>query len=176
MPVRRTYQCLDCQEIFEVEHASGNEPDAKCPYCVVPMEWRPQGFAIKTNASRAMDYTQQVLEQDYGVTNINDRQREGDVAAISPAETRAQRDEKAQLAEQVRQAANASATPSDPAMNKALKSFWGAGGQVQVNPARALQDAKQGPQAANPMRLLHRGLESGAVGDPLKNANIIGKA
>jgi DNA-directed RNA polymerase subunit RPC12/RpoP len=182
MPVIRTYECLDCKEQFEVMHASGNEPDANCPYCVIPMEWRPKGFAIKTNASRAMDETQRILEQDYGVTNINDRQREGDIAAVSEPESQDARDLKERTAAEIRAAAAASATPSDPRLNAAVKSFFGGGSKAAVTPdmvKAALSGANTGPGAYtkenNPLTMLHKGVTSGQMADPLKNARIVGR-
>src|SRR5258707_8167239 len=87
MPVIRTYECTDCFTVFECMLDSGSDPDPECPQCSRVLEWRPGMFSVKTNKSRAIDVTQEIMETDYGLTNFKEAPREGDVSAIMPSET-----------------------------------------------------------------------------------------
>lgn len=185
MAVVRTYECETCNIVFEAWHASGDEAAADCPVCVRMAAWRPQPPNITTHKARAIDITQQVLEQDYGITDFNDRQREGDIAFKSEPETREKRDQAAQIAEQVRTQLNAdpvaaAMAANDPATAAALKNptlggamsgFWGgAGGGLPINPSAALAAARTGPAGGDPMSLLHKAVER----DPVKNMRPLG--
>ena len=95
----RTYRCNDCQELFEVTcESSDGDPD--CPFCARELVWQPKSFAITTTKSKAVDVTQQIMEEDYGLTDFNDNMREGDIAAKTPVRPRAEREaiEQARLA------------------------------------------------------------------------------
>ena len=77
----RTYSCADCEQEFEVTcESSDGDPD--CPTCSQVLEWRPGGFNIIGNKGKAVDLTQKILEEDYGLTNFKDNTREGDVHGI----------------------------------------------------------------------------------------------
>lgn len=95
MAIVRTYECPDCTERtgqtfrFDKLHFDRNEPAPECPGCrALAAVQVPAGFSIKGNASRAGDITQKIVEQDYGLTNMADRQREGDLAVITPPHLR----------------------------------------------------------------------------------------
>lgn len=159
MPVIRTYECLDCLTVFEVTLDSGNDGDPDCPNCNRVLEWRPGMFSIATNKSKAMNVTQQIMEEDYGLTNWKDGNREGDVAAIIPSETRAQRDAR----ERATAAVDMELAKAKPALNdaqaEAIKGFWGAGTPAAppaINPASLLAGAKSGPQGHDAMAMLHK--------------------
>ncbi|SRR5258708_2006818 len=85
MPIVRTYECGDCGTRFDKLHFDRDEPPPECPGCkALEAKSVPAGFSIRGNASRAGDITQDIMEKDYGFTNMADRQREGDLAVITP--------------------------------------------------------------------------------------------
>ena len=97
-------------------------------------------FSVKTNRSRALDLTQNIIEGDYGLSNLNDNLREGDVAAkgLPPAqgEERAWR-------EQIENDNRALAATVSNMAPQAREFFSGAGGKQQMNvAAAAFGDAK----------------------------------
>ena len=55
--ITRTYRCLDCGVMFEVDHDSGDEPEPPCPRCDVVLQWMPKSFNIGTAKGKAVDYT-----------------------------------------------------------------------------------------------------------------------
>jgi DNA-directed RNA polymerase subunit RPC12/RpoP len=134
----RTYRCNECSEVFEVtcESADG-DPD--CPYCTKEMVWQPTRFAIGTTKGKAVDMTQRILENDYGLTDFKDNLREGDVAAKEPVRPKDEREAIAAVEEQARQM---TATPD--ALRGKPGAFWAGGsGGAPVNvAAAALADAK----------------------------------
>jgi hypothetical protein len=170
MPIIRTYECQVCAIVFEAWHQSGDEPEADCPVCEKIAQWRPQSVNIGTAKGRAIDYTQTVLEQDYGITNFRDGQREGDVAHLPEPETTEQRNIQAQMNDHVREALNkdpvaaamavndptTAAALKNPNLAPAMKGFWGNTGGVGMNTAAVLAGAKSGPAAHSGLDLLHR--------------------
>lgn len=178
MPVVRTFACDDCGIEFEVTQAM-NDPAPECPQCCVILEWRPQSFNITGTKSRAMDITQGILENQYGMTNINDHMREGDIAAITPAApSTAEREVQIRQLSEVAQVSGAPPLSRDQA--EMAKSFWG-GGQTplqNVPAADMLNSAKAATSAANaegvnPMALLHKAGKSGRLKTPI---NVIARA
>jgi hypothetical protein len=157
----RTYHCKDCDALFEVQHDSGDEPYPDCPKCEKVLDWRPIGFAIGgTNKGKAMDYTQKVLEQDYGLTDFKDNTREGESVIKMPVETTAQREVRELVEKEV--AKNALQTPEQQA--SAAKFFGGSpGGPPQHLTQTFLAGAKAGVQGPDPMALLHKGAKSGSI-------------
>lgn len=137
MPVTRSYRCTDCGTQFTHFHLGRDEPYPACPSCPPaeaqkPVEWAPQGFNIKTNRSRAIDYTQSMAETQFGLTNIKDNLREGDIAAPSAPGPSSQ--EQAAMQEMMRQAheaANAPAAPLPPEIP--LQSFWSQAGAAPLD-------------------------------------------
>jgi hypothetical protein len=170
----RTYQCDECGLQFEVALDSGTDADPDCPDCSKILNWVPGMFALKTDKSRAVDLTQRVMEQDYGLTNFNDNSREGDVAFKPPPEmqTAEREDIEQAVREYVREttqvpASVAGAKPQAEAA-PAPSNFWGAQptGGVQTQPipaAMMLAGAKTGPQGPNPMEMLQQGIKSGQL-------------
>jgi hypothetical protein len=158
----RTYHCRDCDKTFEhaCESADG---DPECPTCSIVLDWVPQRFAIGGSAtSKAVDYTQQVLEQQYGETNLNDQQREGDIAHKNVVRPRAEQEVMAKLEHDAKEYAAGKAQPN-PA-------FW-AGGQGGP-PANIIQAAMAGAkeqtalanrEGCNPMDLLHQAGKAGTI-------------
>jgi hypothetical protein len=163
MPVIRTYNCNDCNQLFEVVLESGNDGDPPCPYCDKVLDWKPGMFAIKTNKSRALDITQQIVEEDYGLTNLKDNLREGDVAAMTPPKTAVDREQDDALQRDLRDLA---ANPDR--LSPAARNFFGggAGGPFQgqnLSVQSVIQNAKGSvPADRNPMALL---AEAGKKGE-----------
>lgn len=90
-PDRKTYQCLDCGHQFRWVHTGEPGDDPECPKCPKTAEpppapkWVPPRIAIGTTKGRVIDYVQSMVETDFGMTDMNDGQREGDVAFKGPA-------------------------------------------------------------------------------------------
>jgi len=173
MPVIRTFACDDCGLEFEVTQGM-NDPAPECPRCCTVLEWRPQSFSIIGNKSRAMDVTQQILEKDFGLSNINDHQREGDIAAMPSAPaTGAQIDaEIRQVSEHAQQTTGA--PPLTPVQAEMAKSFWSGGQTPLANiPAAELLSAAKASTATanaenlNPMKLLHDAGKRGQLKTPI---------
>lgn len=167
MPVIRTYKCNDCSKLFEVVLESGNDGDPPCPFCDQVLAWQPGMFSIKTNKSRALDLTQQIVEEDYGLTDMRDNLREGDVAAKTPVKTAVDREQDDALQRDLRELA---ANPER--MHPAARTFFGGppgalgvpagGGQISVQ--SVIQNAKGAvPADRNPMALLSQAGKQGQL-------------
>ena len=172
----RTYKCDDCELEFEV-NCESNDPDPDCPTCSKILDWVPGMFAINGNKSKALDVTQKIIEEDFGMSNLKDNTREGEAAFIEP--TPVTTVERETVERNIREyAAQAVAVPapisrSDVDGGPASASFnWGT--QPQGNPApqvsmqHVIATAKQGPQGPNPMTMLHQGIKSGALRTPMR--------
>lgn len=137
MPVTRSYRCTDCGTQFTHFHLGRDEPYPECPACPKaetpkPAEWVPQGFAITTNRSRAIDYTQQMAETQFGLTNIKDNLRAGDVAAPSaPQMTTSEREQITQIMKEAHEQAHAPAAPTPPEIP--LQNFWAQAGAAPLD-------------------------------------------
>ncbi len=173
MPVVRTFACDDCGATFEITQGMNDEPP-DCPNCSRVLEWQPGRVNIIGNKSRAVDATQQILEQDFGMSNIRDNMREGDVAAMPAAAPTG-----AQIDAEIRTVAEyATQTTGAPTLNQTqaemAKAFW-AGGQTplqKVPAAEMLNNAKASTALANseglnPMTLLHKAGKKGQLRTPI---------
>jgi DNA-directed RNA polymerase subunit RPC12/RpoP len=171
----RTYECMECSALFEVTLDSGNDGDPPCPNCDKVLEWRPTSFNISSNKGKAVDIAQEIIEQDYGMTNFKDGSREGDVAAITPVETTVDREKREMAIMEAHQAVAAQAPPLPPAQADMVKGFFGApGGGGSLNLATIRAGASVGPAAnVNPMQQLH---EAGRKGMLPMNYRIIARA
>ena len=176
--ITRTYQCVDCDQYFEVDHESGEEPEPPCPHCDVVLEWRPKSFAIGTNKGRAVDIAQKIIEQDYGITNMKDSTREGETVLIEPRRRARNAMRARQIGAEIRAFAAATPEPGNPALQAQIKQFFGggaAGSSIDIN--QALAASKTGPGAYtkdnNPMSMLH---QSGKAGLLPNNMRVIAKA
>jgi DNA-directed RNA polymerase subunit RPC12/RpoP len=167
----RTYLCEECGKEFEVTFDSSEEPDPDCPSCSKVLQWVPGLFSVKTDRSRAVDYTQKMVEQDYGLTNLNDGSREGDVAYKAPSAPQTSERENIERAvrEYVAQTTAPVAIPQPPGAAPVTQSVWGAQPavtmQTQAVPSSAmLAGARQGPGSeVNAMELLQKGIKSGQI-------------
>ena len=170
MPVVRTYRCKTCDHTWDVFHASSDDPIPDCPHCDGRAAWQPGGFAIKGNAGRAGDMAQQMLVDDFGLSpsQINDSQREGDIAYKAPPETREIRDAKAQVVDINREIMN-EAEKAGQKVNLPTHPAWG-GKVAAVTPQRAqlIAGAKMAADQANregvnPMLMLQKAAKAGAA-------------
>lgn len=88
--IRRRYRCT-CGYEFRWTHASEDEPHPECPACVArgqtqdPVTWVPPNPGVLTTKSRAIDFTQKMVEQDMGLTNFKDNLKEGEAAYMPDA-------------------------------------------------------------------------------------------
>lgn len=173
--IRRTYACIDCEQQFTVE-CNSDDPDPVCPNpdCNKVLDWRPQSFAIGgSNVGKAAKITQQIMEEDYGLSNFKDNAREGENAIVPHHETRAETELVNQtMSEMQRQ------TAGDPAKAQA---FWGG----NVGPPTTMQSmtgasligmAKVGPQGPDPMAMLHSGVKQGKIAKPQQMMRVVAKA
>ena len=171
MSIVRTYACDECNTVFDVECES-NDGDPDCPECTKVLQWIPGEFSIKTNKSRAVDHTQKIMEQDYGLSDFNDNSREGDIAAKAPAPMQtAEHDQIAQsVMEYVRDTTTVPASFNQPiqgpqAQAAPVTPMWGTNPAINTNTISAqaaLAAAKVGPGSeVNPMALLQQGIKSG---------------
>lgn len=172
----RSYYCNDCNHLFEVQCKS-NDGDPACPFCEAAMQWRPQSFSIKTNKSRAMDLTQNIIEQDFGLTDFNDNTREGETVAKTPvAPTTADREKEAQAALEFGDMIEARQKSmgeqqldhAPPGQQAAVRNFFGPSGAAGPIASQSMVGssliaaAKSGPAAlgardgVDPMGALHR--------------------
>lgn len=137
MPVTRTYRCTDCGAQFTHFHMGRDEPYPACPHCppvaapapaeAKPVEWVPQGFAITTNKAKAIDYTQHMAETQFGLSNLKDNLRAGDIAAPSAPGPSSQ--EQAAVKEMMRQAHEQAHAPAEIP----LQSFWNQAGAAPLD-------------------------------------------
>jgi hypothetical protein len=166
--VYRTYGCDDCGNEWEVSCAA-DDPAPDCPTCTKILDWRPKSFAIGgSNASKAVDYTQNIMEQDYGLTNFRDSAVEGESAAIMPKYTTSENE---QLTREVMQ------YTEQTKETQVKNDFWGQnhGQASHMNTVTAqgmIAAAKVGPQGVDPMAMLHQGVKTGKVPSPQQMTRI----
>lgn len=170
MPVVRTYAC-DCGHQWTEYHSSSDDAYPDCPICAASEpKWVPQPLRITGDKSRAIDYAQQVAEEDYGLSNMKDNTRAGEAAAMGPAaETTAERESRAQREAEAAREVGARMTSASPEVQQAVKQFWG--GAAGANPAARINIQAAGAQGAalarsegrDPMAMLHKGLKSGSI-------------
>jgi len=163
----RSYRCEQCKQEFDMTFESGNDPDPVCPNpdCRdIEMVWQPKRFAIGGSvASAAVDVTQKIIEEDYGVANMQDGMREGDAAFKSTpkqgAELQAEERVMRELAAQ------------KPEMLPAAQQFFSGspGGPPSSFVAGAVAAAKsQHEKRYDPISLLHQAGQKGELGLPFK--------
>jgi len=175
MPVIRTFACDNCNQQFEVTQ-NMDDPAPDCPFCSKVLDWVPGMFNVSTSKSRAMDVTQNILEQDYGLTDFNDNMREGDIAAKNVAAAGSQKSN-AEI-RQLSEVAQAMGQPMTPQQQAMAANYWGGGAVSQSLPAaEMLSNARSATAAANadgvnPMTLLHKAGKQGKL--PMK-INVIGR-
>jgi|SRR5215472_4912292 len=179
----RTYQCDDCDSVFEVQCERGSDGDPDCPNCSKVLQWIPAKVNIGgSHVAKAVDVTQNIIEQDFGLTNLKDNNREGDVAYMPPAPM--QTAERDAIEREVREYAStltrnvpvrAENQPPSAQAADAKASFWGGGGSAAHIAAQpipmqaALQGTRIGPGTeVNAMNILQKGIKSGALKNPTR--------
>lgn len=174
MTIRRTYECIDCEQQFTVE-CSADDPDPPCPNpdCGKVLEWRPGMFAIGgSNVGKAASITQKIMEEDFGFSNFRDNAKEGETAIIPRHETAAETHIVNQTASEITQ----QISPEQK------QQFWGqnAGastGMGSMTGQSLIQMAKVGPQGGvDPMAMLHSGVKAGKIPTPRQMMKIEAKA
>jgi hypothetical protein len=163
----RTYRCDDCEQEFEV-HCESSDGDPDCPTCAKVLDWQPGMFSITGHKSRAIDVTQKIIEEDFGLSNLKDNTREGEAAYKEPrADTTHEKEKITQaVMEYVRESTGNAPGAASVQLPAPVGFNWGtqvAGAPApQVSMQHVLSQAKVGPQAAeNPMQILQSGIKSG---------------
>lgn len=181
MPITRRYLCDDCQHEWTQLHWTREEPVPDCPMCETDTARSiPGTFAIKTNVSRAVDYAWEMAQERYGMTDMNDHLKEGDVAAKPPAPI--QSAEAEQITRELMKVAQAQGVDLSSQsglaaadMNAQVKNFWQPSGspellQQTVAPAAAAARA----DGSDPVQVLHEGAKVATGGRmPL---DVVGRA
>ena len=84
MAIVRTYVCNDCGTRFDKLHFDRSEGPPECPGCQAisaKQQQVPAGFSIPGKVGKAADICYDIASRDYGMTNMRDNLREGDIAA-----------------------------------------------------------------------------------------------
>lgn len=174
--IRRTLNCTDCGFTWQEYVASSDVPVPECAACQHAETRRiPGPFAITGAKSKAIDMAQQMAEQDYGLTDIRDNQRAGDIAAVGPPPIQTSEAE-AITREMVQAGVSADMAPI---MQDAVRNFWQQNGAVSAaDTGSAIAAAAPAAAAArasghDPIGLLHQAGKSGASDIRL---NVVGRA
>lgn len=167
--IRRTYRCSDCAHEFTESVASSADPYPDCPHCAGDKAaWVPGRFAIGSHKGKAIDFAQRMAEEDYGLTDMHDNMREGDIAAKGPAPIQTAEHEAfvrtVMEAAQVEQAQ--AVTPPATAAQASVGWGWSSTG-INNDPAQASATAAAAKAArtegADPISFLEKGRETGAT-------------
>jgi DNA-directed RNA polymerase subunit RPC12/RpoP len=179
--IYRTYACDDCGTEWEYHHDSGDEPVPDCPTCSKVLQWQPRGANIIGNKAKAIDYAQKVMEEDYGLTNFKDNNKEGDVGYIAPRKTAAELDSIGQRESEAGREVLNRMTQIAPELQQKADSFFGGQmatiGQNTVPVANLIAAGKSGPAAdTNPMALLHEAGRQGKLPTMAQMTKVVAKA
>lgn len=170
--ILRKYRCTDCGGAFEQRVASRDAPAPECPTCAAATQAIPSMPAVRASpearaAVDAVDLTWDIAQKDFGMTNMNDHVRPGDVVAKGPppmqtSERQAVQQEVAELL------GPAAAEHLSPDQQLKVKDFWQGGmgapavGSEQMGAARAAsQDAVNAKVDA--LSVLEAGKQSGTM-------------
>jgi len=158
MPVTRTYECNECRERFEVTCASG-DGDPDCPHCAVVLQWKPQRFAIGGSpVMQAEKIAQDIIENDFGMSNIKDAKYEGETAYVAPTTTTAESDKLSQQMSEVVQ--------QRPQLSPMAKQFFQGGaasfGNVDLGALKAGPSA--GATGARALNMIQNAAQEGRLG------------
>ncbi len=150
MALVRHYECDECGCKFEKFHFEKPIQVPECPGCQALAHKQtqiPAGFSIGSTKSKAVDLAYDIVSKDMGMTDMKDRLREGDIAAVTP-----------------------------PAMAPAVQNFWNSGSSAApaATMAGVISAAKVNAQTSdregrNPMKMLQKSIS--ASGRP--NAKVI---
>lgn len=170
MPVTRRYLCDDCEHEWTYFHQQREEPYPDCPNCAraAPASI-PTSFSITGTKSKAIDYTYKMAEESYGMTNMRDNSREGDVAAIAPPPVQERE------AQALTMAMKEMSPDLSDAQAEQVRDFWKTGG----SPTSMAQVASPGAAAArqlgaDPIEMLHKAEK--ATGRQGLNLDVVARA
>lgn len=175
MAIYGTYRCDECDTQFKGwRESDGPYPD--CPTCAQPGGFAPQAPNIIGIKAKAIDIAQRIAEENFGMTDMNDNQRAGDIAAKAPAPIQTA---EADAITRELVAAGMGTPEVAPHLQKYVKDFFGASGNTggfTVDPAATIQGAAPAAVAArqdgaDPIALLHQAKGHGAG---IENLNIMG--
>ena len=175
MPVTRRYACDQCAHEWTYFHMNRDEPYPECPACMaLAAQSLPSMFAITTNKSRAVDFAQKMAEEDYGMTDMNDNSREGDVAAKAPPPVQTAEAEALTMA---MKEMNPDLTDGQA---QAVKNFWQPGSSTASNVANVAAPAAAEARnlGADPVEMLHKAEKEATKHNPRggPKLNIVGRA
>ena len=165
--VRRTYRCDDCAYQWRVVYPDGAPTGApECPKCEAASQYVPPLPGVLTTKSQAIDYAHKMAEEDFGLTNMRDNQREGDVAVMGPppaqtAEIERMTRELKELAEHT-QASGEAIAPEVAAMTSG--GFWQDGGLANspsLSSQASAATAQQRAEGVDPVGMLEQGRQAG---------------
>jgi hypothetical protein len=170
---KHSFRCTRCGHEYSRVSTKVNIPDVPCPKikCKVAIEveakmladerlaimleeQRAPGQLVKGPMTKVIDQTSEMVMKDYGLTNLNDNMREGDIAApkLPPAQQRAA-DSFFSGAEVARAAGGARLQAKVNAMGR--QAIAGAYRSSAINPG-AMQTRAGITPGANPLRMVRK--------------------
>jgi len=150
MAIRGTYLCEDCNHQF-IGWRESDGPYPNCPACGVEGGFAPMSPSIIGVKAKAIDIAQKIAEENFGLTDMNDNQKIGDVAAKAPSAI--QTAEADAMTKELMVATNAPSSVA-PHLQGYVKSFFGAayaGGGAPVDTLAQIQGAA--PAAAEARKM-----------------------
>lgn len=160
-------KCGKCKRLYKnwIDKSAPEDEVPPCTYCHPPPPIAAvTRMNIGTNKGKAIDYVQKYAEQQFGMTDMRDNLREGDIAAkLTPAQSKIA-DEMKLMQKAVNDPLSLTTTQREMA-----RTFWGGTGQGSAfslpNANQLLAGAKAGARAANaeglnPLTMLHSGLKA----------------
>jgi hypothetical protein len=175
MPVTRRYECDECAYQWTFLHLNRDEPYPDCPQCAESAaRSMPTLFAITTNKAKAIDMAQKIAEEDYGMTDMNDNLREGDIAVKAPPLVQTAE------AEALTQAVKGMNPELTESQAQAVKGFWQPGSSTASSMANVAAPAAAAARqlGADPVEMLHKSEKAAAKQNPRggPKLNIVGRA
>ena len=177
--IYKTFACSDCDSIFEV-FCESSDPDPDCPTCSKVLQWTPAKVSIGgSTEGKAVKLSQEIMEQDFGLTNFKDNNKEGDVGYIDPnRKSLSEKDALGQRDAEIEREVRKTVEFASPDQKQMVDNFFGGQsvkiGQNSVPASQLLAAGKMGPNAnLNPMTLLHKAGKAGTL--PTKFRMIGGK-
>lgn len=178
---RLTFQCTDCGFAWEIRSPERDAEGGDCALCVTrgdvpaaPPTYVVPRVAMLTNKSRAIDYTQSMVEADYGLTDFNDNQRAGDIGYKAPAPMHtAQREKETHELVQAGVPQETAAQIMQPTSNFWQGAMAGSAESTLGNSSVAAQASKAAKDmGVDPIGMLESGRERGIV-RPEKLYNVV---
>ena len=170
--IRRRLRCTDCEHVFEVRVERREDPLPECPMCTQASAALPSMPAVRASPEArakvdAVEMAWKMAQEDYGMTDMRDHVKPGDVVAKGPApmQTAERQSIQQEIAELVGPAA---AEQLNPDQQLQVQDFWKgptqapAVGAEQMGAARA---ASQDAVAAgvDALSVLEKGKVSGTM-------------